>query len=283
MVSFFRDSTRAVTRWFPLLAVSLLVVACSGDRGGDELPPGVAEGSPSIGVAAPTASAAPTTQPVATVCANEEAVAGDPARQIGASTSTDVDGDGAPDEVKLASDPQGTTGCIAFVAVETATGDLAAAPVWELGTEGGLPQPRVHGFVDIDGRAGDEILVDEAAGASTQFVGAFVYLDGSLRRVTVEGGLDGAPGSQAGDLFPYGGSVGHIEAVDCIGEGSIVISSATPSSDLGDAEQRLYEIERRVYAFNGAILEREDMQTHRVPIDELDRFPEYSSSPFGSC
>lgn len=283
-MGFVTDLTRVLVRWFPLIVVSCFLVACSsGEPEVNELPPGVTEGSPSIGVAAPTTSASPSIQPTAVACANEEAVAGDPARQIGPSTSTDVDGDGAPDEVKLASDPQGTAGCTAFVAVETATGGTVAAPVWEIGTEGGLPQPRLHGFVDIDGRAGDEILIDEAAGASTQFVGAFVYIGDSLQRVTVEGGVESESAPQVGNLFPYGGSVGHIEAVDCAGEGSVVISIATPSSDRSDAEEGIYDIERRIYLFDGAVLERQEIENHRVPVDRLNRFPEYSSSPFGSC
>jgi hypothetical protein len=132
--------------------------------------------------------------------------------------------------------------------------------------------------VDIDGGAGEEILVDEAAGASTQFVGAFIYSDDALQRVTVSGGLDQASAAGTENLFPYGGSVGHVEAVDCTSSGTVVVSTAMPGSSQGS-----YEIERRFYAFDGAVLKREDVESARVPIARLSRFPEYSSSPFGSC
>ena len=170
---------------------------------------------------------------------------------------------------------------MAFIVVELGNVTVVAAPVWEVGAEGGLPQPRIHGFIDIDGRPGTEVLVDEAAGASTQFVGAFAAVEEDLERVTAEGGV--APGAgPVADLFPYGGSVGHIEAVDCTTDG-IVVSTATPSGSSADAGSVAYEVERRFFSFDGVDLEEEDVETETVPIEELNRFPEYESSPFGNC
>lgn len=276
--------TERLRGWFPLVAIAFLFSACSGDDPEvGELPPGVFEGSPSVGIANPTASVSPSASAsVGTPdCPNEEAVAGDPARQIGSSLSADIDGDGAADDIHVALDEAGGEGCAAFVVVELASGTVDAAPVWQVGSQGGLPAPRIYGFVDIDGAGGEEILVDEAAGASTQFVGAFIYTDDVFQRVTVSGGLDStsAPGTES--LFPYGGSVGHVEAVDCASPGTVVVSTATPGSTQDG--QSLYEIERRFYSFDGARLEREDVETHQVPIARLSRFPEYTSSPFGSC
>jgi hypothetical protein len=218
---------------------------------------------------------------VAPGCPNQTAVANDPARQVGSTVTTDVDGDGATDEVHLASDGAGGEGCSAFVVVELASSTVVAAPVWEVGSQGGLPAPRIHGFVDIDGAGGQEILVDEAAGASTQFVGAFIYIEEGLERVTVSGGLSESSAAGTESLFPYGGSVGHVEAVDCAEEGTVVVSTATPGPTQNG--QALYEIERRFYAFDGAVLETEDVETAEIPIARLNRFPEYASSPFGSC
>ena len=277
--------TRPRARWFPPVAALLLLVSCSGDVESDpELPPGVVEGSPEIlgGTTTATPIISPSTTAAASTCPNE-AAALDPARQLGTSTSADVDGDGVQDGVRIAADPASSnTACTTFVVVEASSSGTVAAPVWEIGSMGGLAQPRVHGFANLDGRPGDEILVDEAAGASTQFVGAFVYFDGDLQRITVEGsfGSEEVPGGA--DLFPYGGSVGHVEAADCTDDG-VVVSVATPSSEPGDAEEGIYRVERRIFVFDGPTLEREDVEVHNVPIDELERFPEYAAGPFGSC
>lgn len=277
--------TERLRRWFPLIAAAaFLFVACSGDEPEvGELPPGVFEGSPTVGIATPSVSVSPSASiPVASPdCPNEDAVAGDPARQVGSSSSADVDGDGAADDVHLAMDEAGGEGCAAFVVVELASSGVHAAPVWQVGPQGGLSTPRIQGFADINDAGGEEIVVDEAVGASTQFVGAFIYTDNALQRVTISGGLEttSAPGTE--NLFPYGGSVGHVEAVDCASPGTVVISAATPAST--QEGQGIYELERRFYSFDEASLEREDVETQQVPIARLSRFPEYASSPFGSC
>jgi len=215
----------------------------------------------------------------AVTCPNESAIAPDPARQLGTSSTADIDGDGIQDRVRLAADPAGPVGCTAFVVVEFIGAPVAAAPVWQAGPEAGLPQPRIHGFADIDGRGGDEILVEEGAGASTQFVGAFVFLDDDLKRMTTEGGIVPGAGPLA-DLFPYGGSVGHAEAVDCTAEG-VVVSTAVPADETGGSVR--YEVERRFYAVRGAALEKDEVVTETVAAANLDRFPEYAVGPFGSC
>ena len=270
---------------FPALVVAGLLASCSGGEEPSELPPGVVEGSPEVapgtGLPSATPTATDTSSPI--VCPNESAVAADLGRQVGPSTETDIDGDGALDKVRLAADPAGPEGCRTFIVVDVGGVSTVAAPVWEVGSQGGLPQPRIHGFVDIDGRPGAEILVDEAAGASTQFVGAFVYLDDDLQRVTADGGLGAEVPSGAADLFPYGGSVGHVEAVDCAGDETIVVSVALPSADQAAAQEGIYEVRRRFFVFDGGVLERDEVETEDVPIDELDRFPEYAASPFGSC
>ena len=276
--------TKASLRWFPI--VLAVAVACSGgDQPVGDLPPGVVEGSPTVGVGTATPSLSPTTAPpTATAqCANEAAVATDPSKQAGGSVAADVDGDGVSDDIHIALDDAGGEGCAAFLVIETATGATVAAPVWEIGEQGGLAAPRINTFVDIDERAGSEVLVDEASGASTQFVGAFMYLDDDLRRVTVEGGIGteaevgGAPG-----LFPYGGSVGHLSMVDCTGQG-VVIATATPSTEPDAAEEGVYEYRRRIYSVDGSVLVKEDTEIHEVSTTGFNRFPEFGGSPFGNC
>jgi hypothetical protein len=279
--------TKSSLRWFPIALVLCLAVACSGDgepEAGD-LPPGVVEGSPTVGVGGATPSSSPTTaQPTATPeCPNEAAVATDPSKQAGASVAADVDGDGVSDDIHIALDGAGGEGCAAFLVIETGAGATVAAPAWEVGAQGGLPAPRINTFIDIDERAGAEVLVDEAAGASTQFVGAFMYLDEDLHRVTVEDGIGAeAEIGGASDLFPYGGSVGHLSMVDCTGEG-VVIATATPSTEPGAAEEGIYEYRRRIYSFDGSVLVKEDTEVHDVPTTGFNRFPEYGGSPFGNC
>lgn len=267
--------------WFPVLVAAAVLAACSADPDpASDLPPGVTEGSPNVLPATVTPSATPTAGSGG--CANEDAVASDPVRQIGPSTEADIDGDDVADRVSLAADPSGPEGCRTFLVIKLGSASTVAAPVWEIGSQGGLPQPRVHGFIDIDGRPGAEVVVDEAAGASTQFVGAFVLAGEELRRITIAGDPEPETAPGGSDLFPYGGSVGHLSAVDCTEDG-VVISAATPGTEPGDAGTGNYDIERRFYTLDGSVLKKGDVEVHHVPIDQLERFREYAAGPFGSC
>ena len=75
----------------------------------------------------------------------------------------------------------------------------------------------------------------------------------SLERITVAGALGGGAPAGGEDLFAYGGSVGHLSAVDCTGDGGVVISTATPGAARSEAEQGIYDVERLRY---GALLFR---------------------------
>ena len=266
----------------PALLVAVLAAACD-EQPAPEPPP-----SPSPVATTPVVSPATPTvvttspPPRVSACANEASVAADPASRRGSTVRADVDGDGLQDEIGIGLDPAGPLGCQAFLVVETTT-EAYAVPVWEAGPEAGLPRPVLHGVVDLDGEPGDEILVDEAAGASTQFVGAFVFDDGALARITVEGGLPGSASGATGDLFAYGGSVGHIEAVDCAADGTFVVSTAVPGASQEDLERGVYDIERRFFTLNGSVLAPERTEREQVPIDRLERFPEFAAGPFGSC
>lgn len=237
-----------------LIAMCLALVACSG---GEE----------------PDARRAPATTPAPDYpCPNQEAVLDDVSLRAGRPETGDVDGDGDAEEVAIYYDPAGEPGCQGFVVAESSDGTLSA-PLETWRGEFGLPMPTLNALVDLDGEPGDEVVVNMGAGASTQFVGIVVRDGGVLRQVTtdVTGGSGVAPG-----LLGFGGSVGHLEAVDCFPGGRVISSFATP-------DRNVYRVERTVYDFAGAELVQDDQQVERVPVERIDRFPEYAASPFGSC
>jgi hypothetical protein len=206
-------------------------------------------------------------------CPDEGDVTSDPSARIGGSLHGDVDGDGHPDEVTLAFDEKAARGCQAFLIVE-GSDETRVLAIESFDRAFGLPQPRLNTLAEVDAVPGSEMVVDLVAGASTQFVGLFSMTGGGLARVVVAG--DEFP---TDDLFPYGGSVGHLEASNCAGDaGTVVISSATPK---GDA----YQVTRRFFSFEGSTprLEPSSTERERVALEDLGRFPEYGSSPFAGC
>ena len=231
-----------------------------------------ATGSTSAGEVTPSPAESPTPDTVSG-CPNEADVTSDPSARTGGSLRGDVDGDGSPDDVSLAFDDTGALGCQAFLVVER-SGESAVLAIESFDRAFGLPQPRLNRLAEVDSAPGSEVAVDLVAGASTQFVGLFTMTGGELARVEVEG--DEFP---ADDLFPYGGSVGHVDASDCAGApGTIVISTATPRGDD-------YQVTRRFFRFRGSTprVEASSTERDRVAFEELGRFPEYRNSPFGGC
>lgn len=197
----------------------------------------------------------------------------DPSARIGGSLHGDVDGDDRPDEVSIAFDESGELGCQAFLVVE-GSGDNAVVAIESFDSAYGLPQPRLNTLAEVDLVPGSEMVVDLVAGASTQFVGLFTMTERGVARVEIEG--DEFP---VDDLFPYGGSVGHVEASNCAEEeGTVVISSATPRGDE-------YRVTRTFFTFEGSTprIALSSTERERVAFEELGRFPEYESSPFGGC
>lgn len=192
---------------------------------------------------------------------------------IGGGSTGDVDGDGSADLVRLARDDGGPLGCRIFLVAETSDGTLAT-PTTEPGTEYSLPEPRVHSFAQIDGSGGDEVLVDLEQGASSRFIGIFTVAEGRLQRVRV---LDE---TGFGDLLPYGGSAGHIEASNCVDHPSadIVMAIATPNATD-------YAIRSRLYDMEGAELvplpRRDQPQIERSA--DFSAIGGFATSPFGDC
>lgn len=191
--------------------------------------------------------------------------------------SGDVDGDGVDDRVWLSSDPSAAEGCKAFVTVETADRIYWASTT--SGVPSSLQEPTLNSLSDIDGEAGSEIVVNLEAGASTQFVGAFMLTRAGLERITVDGRGPGPFGGEIEGLFAYGGSVGHLEAVDCVDE-HVVLSAAIPSGAAGS-----YEVERRFFSpsLTALVLDRGLTERHKVRDLRVDDFPEFAGSPFLSC
>lgn len=247
------------------IAVALmLLAACS-----EQEPPPAAEPSPSSVDTSPAPDARPTS---VSRCANQdEAISS--GEVVGGEASGDVDGDGSDDLVYLVKNGDGPPGCQTFLVAETATGSLAT-PTDEAEVSYSLQAPRINSLVQVDGSGGLEILVDLEQGASTQFLGMFKVTAAGLEKVRILGG------SAYGDLFPYGGSVGHIEASNCRdkGDADVLIAMATPNATD-------YTIRTVLYEMKGASL-------HPLPLREqppiatgadVELSEGFDSSPFGDC
>ena len=192
-------------------------------------------------------------------------------RPQGRSVSGDVDGDGRSDRVSLFVDRTAEPGCVALVVVRDRDGiDAAALDDGLISFELGLP--RVSSLVDIDSARGLEIVIDVAQGASTAFVGVFSMASGRLERVRPPR----LPNIPAG-LFAHGGSVAHLDAVDCRRD-LVMLSSAL-------AEGRGYVVTRRFLEPRGTrwLPQRSLTERSSVRPQRLTRFREFSAAPFSSC
>jgi len=249
------------------LALALVAVACADD----ERAPAARRPTPS-----------PTLSSAAPACPNQEAVARDDGLRSGGALTGDVTGDGSQDRVSIRVDPEGGPGCKAFLVVESDP-SVTTAALTERGGEGGLTDPSLHSLAEINGAGGLDVVINEASGASTQFVGVFTLVEDGLERVTIGGGEAEPWAGATRGLFPFGGSVGHIEAVDCA-RGGIAVTSGVPAAGRRAMERGIYAVTRHVLEVDGATLEDVDVVRAKVPIDELgESFPEFATSPFGSC
>ena len=255
-----------------IVLIGLLLVAGSA-CGGDEEP--AADPAPTPLPSAtpepePSAEATPTVVEPESDCPNEAGVTtGDDS--FGRSLKGDVSGDGEPDVITIVRDDSGPQGCQTFLIVESAEGEHST-PIDQEGMSTDVGFPALVSLADIDGDSGLDVVMNMVAGASTQFSGVFTAAKGVPERLRFE------QPTEFGDLFPTGGSVGHLEASDCVGPGAIVITQAVPQGDE-------YKITRTAYVVVGGLLtpQEEGVKTARLPIERLDRFPEFRASPFGSC
>jgi hypothetical protein len=184
----------------------------------------------------------------ATSCPNQASVARRPRLRRGGELRGDVDGDQRPDSVFLAVDPAGRGHCRFFL---VARGDRAVyvAPLTPWGKAVDLePSARLdrdilqrlklNGLARITRSGGLSVLLDVWQGASTGFVQVFRVWRSRMRPM-------------ADGLFPYQGSVGHINGVDCAegaGADSVVAGGASPVNyQRGD----VYAVERLFYRVDG--------------------------------
>ena len=254
-----------------LVVVVGLLAACSDDEPDARAPvtaPVETPAAPSTVIPVESPSAASVAD-----CAGVDP--GDALHRVSGPMIGDVDGDGAPDHVYLTLDAAAPEGCRAFVFVSGVA--AFAAPIQDWDPAAGLSSPSLNRLVQIDGRPGAEIVVNLAAGASTQFVGAWSGFGGDLQRI-VAGDRAGDPSTGGGSLFAFGGSVGHLEAVDCTTVAEVVISSAIPKG-------ARYQVDRRFYNPEGASLKLNVAKTEHpiVSAERVNDFPEFGASPFGTC
>lgn len=220
---------------------------------------------------APPATPSPDRSPAAAApdCPNQDEVMSSAGFVRPGPLTGDVDGDGTPDTMFLAVNPDAPQGCRAFLIVDTGSGTLVeeiSDP--DISFELGLPT--LESIVPIDDRPGDEVVVRILTGASTLFVGLFTVHDGALVRIEVAGD------AEFGNLFPSGGSVGHMEGSDCTIDG-IVVTSAVP-------EEEGYEVTRNLYSVTETTADPSGSEVDHVRSQNLgDRYPELGGPPFSSC
>jgi hypothetical protein len=207
-------------------------------------------------------------------CANQAAIASTPNLLRPGSLRGDVDGDGTADTVRIALDPSGATGCRAFVVVRLAGGSTVTAPIPQWEPTPVLPAPHLNSLARIDSVPGDEVVIDVAAGASTQFEGVYTYSAPGLTPVT-------ATGTPFNGLFAYGGSVGHLDGEACTRRGTVVISGAT---ERGVSPVR-YKVVRRFFRPGAGVLIYRPSLTQRkvLRLRKLQRLPEFFGAPFAGC
>ena len=244
-----------------VLAVLLLLGACTDD-------PTLPAGDPSPSIVASAGA----------ICDNEPDVVADESARTEPTLTGDIDGDDSDDEIYVVHDDAAEPGCRSFLVVEA--GSFYSAPIDPAGEPRSLPVPSLNSLANVGSIPGSEIVVNIETGASTQFVGLFTLTDSGIERMTIEGAAPG-PFSSGDDLFAFGGSVGHIEAVTCIASDIVIMAAAIPS---GNTAAR-YEVERRFYLVEGTTLRLDEgsIEHHEVPARDIDRFPEFESSPFVGC
>jgi hypothetical protein len=258
-----------------LCAVALSACTSDADRRGtapNNVSPGTSAG--------PSPTLEPSPSPTfASGCANERDATRSNRLRRGRLTG-DLDGDGSDEVVRLALDESGARGCQAFIVVRSSTIEgITAIDVSEsVNVSPNLGLPALDSIKPIGFGPGDEVVLVLWTGASTQFFGLATVVDGNLVQVTIE--------DSAYDMFPYGGSVTHLEGSDCAkpSEGSdgstIVISGASTN----DGEH--FRLERRFFVSSeGAELLPEPGSTERkvVSFDELVSYPEFGEAPFAHC
>ena len=254
-----------MNRLFVILMCALLLAACTGD------PP--VDGENGVVTARTDPQGA---------CDNESRVVDSTEVPSEGVLTGDIDGDETGDSIFIATDEDAEAGCRSFLVVTSET-TIYSAPVDPSGRPRTLTEPTLNSLIQFDFEPGMEIVVNLETGASTQFVGVFKLTTEGIERITIEGRGPGPFAQELAqdNLFPFGGSVGHLEAVDCLNPALIVMSAAIP---MGNAADR-YKVERRFFRLDSTVLalQPESTEVHEVKGLTVDSFREFAGSPFGSC
>ncbi|HYJ68051.1 MAG TPA: hypothetical protein VEX15_10365 [Nocardioidaceae bacterium] len=182
--------------------------------------------------------------------------------------SGDIDGDGQPDSVHLAEDPDAGPNCRTFVVVDTGDVTYSANLTVEslLGYHSG--GSTLAQIVDLGGSSGDEIVVKQVATATEwmHFYPVYTLHAGKLQAV------DGP----ANAYDPYGLRTG----AGCSTDGRIVMSTA---SDLDPNVART--VTRRFYELVATTWHRVGRDTGEVPAGQplAAAYPEFARPFFGGC
>lgn len=114
-------------------------------------------------------------------------------------TTADVNSDGRPDTVRIASAGPGTPSTLVV--------ELAGGPTLTASAGEGLPPARVLRVANVDGRRGAEIFVDTSHISTDDTITIFTYLDGQL--------------VVAGHLLAFGGDYGIEFGFNCTRTGDV--------------------------------------------------------------
>jgi hypothetical protein len=188
--------------------------------------------------------------------------------------SVDVDGDGRPDRVAVASDPEADEPCRGFVGVRLHDGSTYSTHLFARAVPiEGLPA-KIDGLPDLGDRPGAQIVVDTRAAVDAVLGQLFTLADERLQPVQV-------PGSEDGTFIVEGGGVIYPHGASCTADGRMTLSEAAQTRD-GER----YRVTRRTYEVTGEPLRFGDPEVEKatVPADELiDRFPEFAHPHWEAC
>jgi len=161
----------------------------------------------------------------------------------------DIDGDGTVDEVTLADDGDRWRLELTLSTLGSRRTTFEAV--------GGAP-PAIAGVVDADADGFSEVFVRVGSGASTALGSLFRLVGDRIESVNFE---------KEGSTFGVGGSVGHLEGLQCRDSfpdqpgHEIERTYAQPADDSGD----VYDVAISSYRFDGAALRFVNERIERLP------------------
>lgn len=258
-----------------LLIILPAVPACARDENAERTSPSPVPSEVPVSIANPATTLEPALSPASTPgapdfeCPNQAEAELSAVEQAEA-VQGDIDGDGGPESVFVFADEGGTPGCIGFVVVDM-EGEVRSAPVSYPDIDPGFGFPSLNSVASINDLEGEEIVVNVTAGASTQFVSVYTFDGTRLLEVSYENSF----GDEAAGVFGFGGSVGHVEAIDCLAD-RVVVSTATPKG-------RRYALIRHLLDPRGAAWVMAGTERSIGSLRRVTSKPEFAGSPFLNC